>query len=32
MGGSLELEDTEGGGLTVVITLPGVTAPAGTSW
>ena len=27
---SLELEDTEGGGLTVVITLPGVTAPAGT--
>ena len=30
MGGTLELEDTEGGGLTVVITLPGVTAPTGT--
>ena len=30
MGGTLELEDTEGGGLTVVITLPSVTAPAGT--
>lgn len=29
MGGTLELEDTEGGGLTVVIALPGITAPTG---
>ena len=28
MGGSLELRDTEGGGLTVVIALPGVPAPS----
>jgi two-component system sensor histidine kinase KdpD len=30
MGGTLELQDTGGGGLTVVIALPGVTAPTGT--
>lgn len=29
MGGTLDLEDTEGGGLTVVIALPGVMAPTG---